>query len=67
MSVESGGEWAVVMLAMHWWMDVMGQGKGLAALLHFCHFEMKYDLYAGVERKGKNWIKYVQREKKGPR
>lgn len=47
-------------------MDVMGQGKGLAALLHFCHFGMKYDLgalYAGVERKGKNWIKGKKRPK----
>lgn len=24
-------------------MDVMGQGKGLTALLHFCHFELKCD------------------------
>lgn len=65
MSVESGGEWAGVMLAMHWWMDVMGQGKGLTALLHFCHLEMKYDLGAVSWRgKEKNWVKYVQWEKK---
>jgi hypothetical protein len=42
----------------------MDQGKGLAALLHFCHAEMKCDLGVVVERKGKEMNKNTWREKR---
>jgi hypothetical protein len=32
-------------------MDVMGQGKGLTALLHFCHSQLKCDLGVVEEEK----------------